>query len=249
MGKKQTSSKLNFADLAEVWSDYSAGCYWFPLLKCFKKNWETIESMLLPSPRGKILDGGCGTGGMFKAVLKQIKPSKIVAVDWSEKMLNKAKKVGTKLDSPSKQIFEFRKVDLTKPFPWKDNTFDAALFNLVLNYLPSEGRSHAVHEAFRTIKPGGYFYTSVQLEGWDLPEMIKKEIPRELIHNPIACLLSSRVKKSARKIQEYADKGIIKFPTKKEFINLPKSSGFKDIKQKGIFWDTGMMIRARKASS
>lgn len=238
---------LDFESLPQIWNEYSAGCYWFLGLKCFKDVWKIIEGMLFPCFGGIVLDGGCGTGGMFRPILEKMKPEKIIAVDWSEKMLEKAKEVGMKLEKDfQKQIFEFDKVDLTKTFPWADNTFDAAIFNLVLNYLPQQKRISAVKEAYRVIKPGGYIYASVQLKGWDFPNMIKKKMLEELIHNPIACFRAAKIKKGARKIQECAEKGIIEFPTKKEFVDLLESSGFGNIEEKGIFDNTGTIIRARK---
>lgn len=247
MGKDEKQKEdLTMENLKQAWNGYSKGCYWFIYLRCFKENWEIVKKMLLPCPGGIVLDAGCGAGGLFKEILEKMKPKEVVAVDWSEKMLEGATKRLEKFDKTQREKFKLLKVDLLKSFPWPDQTFNACVFNLVLNYLPRDGWKQAVKESFRIIKPGGYIYISVMLKGWDLPDMIKKEMPKEFISNPINCIRAAKVKKYSKIIQEYEKKGIIDYPNLEEFIDYLRSIGFREIEKDYIFWETGAIMRGQK---
>lgn len=249
-GKKKIEEKeevFNIESLPQIWGEYCRSGYRYILtLRCFKKTYAIIEKMLLPCPGGVALDGGCGTGGMFKLILKRIKPSKIIAVDFSEEMLKEAKENANRLVGGRKDLFEFKNLDLTKAFSWPDNMFDAEVFNLTLCYLPSQTWIGATKEAYRILKPGGYTYISIMLKGWDFPRMIKERMLEEFIANPINCLLAKRIQESSEKINKCVEKGIIQYPSKEEYLELLERIGFSDIKKEHIFGGAGLMLRAQK---
>jgi len=239
---------VSVESLSQIWEEYCRSGYRYILtLRCFRKTYAIIEKMLLLCPGGIILDGGCGTGGMFKLILKRIKPSKIIAVDFSEEMLKEAKENASKLAGESKDLFEFKNLDLTKAFSWPDNMFDAEVFNLTLCYLPNQTWIGTTKEAYRVLKPGGHAYISIMLKGWDFPRMIKERMLEEFIANPINCLLAKRIQKSSEKINKCIEKGIIQYPSEEEYLELLERIGFINIEKEHIFWGAGLMLRAQKS--
>lgn len=95
----------------------------------------------------KILDAGCGTGNLEKWILKTGLGVEMVAVDFSEAMLKRAKK---KIRSNS---IQFQKLDLTKRLPFDDSSFDAIVSNNVLYALPNA--EEVIGEFKRVLKPSG----------------------------------------------------------------------------------------------
>lgn len=245
--KDKKEEVVSVESLPRVWGEYCRSGYRYILtLRCFRKTYAIIEKMLLPCPDAVVLDGGCGTGGMFKLILKRIKPSKIIAVDFSEEMLKEAKENASRLVGEKKDLFKFKNLDLTEEFPWPDNTFDAEVFNLTLCYFPNRKWIEATKEAYRVLKPSGYAYISIMLKGWNFPQMIKEKMLEEFLANPINCLLAKRIQKSSEKINRCIEKGIIQYPSEEEYLELLEQIGFIDIEKEHIFWGSGLMIRAQK---
>jgi len=245
--KEQKWGTWGADDLPHLWDAYAeAGYKHVVKLRLFKEYWEVMEGLLVLQPGAIVLDGGCGIGAMFFLILKKIWPKEIVAVDWSRKMLYEAKKTANKIVNASLDIFVFDRVDLSKPYPWPDDSFDAQIYSITLYYLPYRSWEQALEESYRTIKPGGYIYASIMFEGWDFPAMIKKNIPREFLANPYRCIKAAGVKNTARKFHTYVEHGIIEYPTREEFLNFLINLGFKIEIEKEIFQGGGMVIRARK---
>lgn len=245
--RRDENLNLGTGDLPGIWDEYCQRGYRYILnLKCFRETYVTIEKMLLPCIGGVVFDGGCGTGGMFRLILEKIQPSKVLAADFSEEMLKEAKENAARLSGERRGLFEFKKFDLTQKFPWSDSTFDAEVFNLALCYLPDRKWIGATKEIYRTLKPGGYVYISIMLEGWDFPQMIKERIRDEFLANPIKCLLAKRIQKSSVKINKCVESGVIQYPPEEEYLKLLEQIGFVNTKKERIFWGSGMMIRAQK---
>ncbi|MFH1392204.1 MAG: methyltransferase domain-containing protein [bacterium] len=243
---------LDPRDLPEDWDQYCEDGYKYVVeIRLFKKYWATMRDLLLPQPNAIILDGGCGTGAMFPMILENFwPPKKIVAVDWSRKMLHEAKKTATKLIAPRLSIFgslfNFERQDLSQLYPWPDNNFDAQVYSITLYYLPHRGWEIALKESYRTIKPGGYIYASIMFKGWDFPAMIKKNLLKEFLANPYRCVKAAGVRKTARKFHAYAEQGIIEYPSREEFLAFLVNLGFKIEAEEGIFQGGGMAVRAKK---
>ncbi len=99
----------------------------------------------LKGKKGKILDLGSGAGRH----LKKIRNGKMYLVDFSENMINLAKKKAEqkKIDA------EFFVSDLAK-LPFEDNFFDAAIFIAALHCIEGEkNRKKTVEELYRVLKP------------------------------------------------------------------------------------------------
>lgn len=73
-------------------------------------------------------------------------------------------------DEHKKGIFrQLTYLDLTKKFPWDDNSVDAAYTSHVLEHLYLEGALNCILEVYRVLKPGGIFRIAVP----DLDQLIK----------------------------------------------------------------------------
>jgi ubiquinone/menaquinone biosynthesis C-methylase UbiE len=94
------------------------------------------------------LEIGCGTGKNTEWLLQ--KANYIMAIDFSEEMLSRAKK---KINSDK---VNFLQADITKEWNFTDNKFDIVTFSLVLEHI--EDLDHIFKEAAKVIQPGGYVY-------------------------------------------------------------------------------------------
>ncbi len=95
----------------------------------------------------KIIDLCCGTGNQLKH-LKKNGLTDIIGIDISPFMIEKARK--------GKITVECELKDATNTeFP--SNTFDLAMVSFALHEMPWQNAEKIINEAFRIIKPGGFF--------------------------------------------------------------------------------------------
>lgn len=95
-----------------------------------------------------VLEIGCGTGKNTAWLLTKSKS--IIAADFSEGMLEKAK---TKIDN---KIVHFIKTDVREQWQFNNNNFDLISFSLVLEHI--KNIDFIFKEAKRVLKPGGFIY-------------------------------------------------------------------------------------------
>jgi len=88
------------------------------------------------SPDHKVLDAGCGTGRVTRA----LKVSEVVGVDISPEMLA--------LGPPGTLVGDIRNLELPSSY------FDCVIARMVFHHI-IEGLERAVHECHRVLKPGG----------------------------------------------------------------------------------------------
>lgn len=251
-GKKKIEN--NYIQLQKLWDQYgNAGYEHFIEMRIGQGYAKSLEKMLLPCPGGIVFDGGCGVGAHFELILRKTKARKLIAGDYSEKMLERARHKKENLKQKDK--IEVRYIDLTKKFPFLDNTFDAEIFQLSINYLPQHGWKEALKEAYRTLKPKGYLYFVGQTRDFDFSKAIPKEILREFcahlrpnLKDFAFILWLIRGGKIIAKIGK--QKSII-YPTSEEFIRYCRELSFEEIKildkpHKDLFEGAGVAIRAKK---
>lgn len=109
-----------------------------------------IESALLgalPARVGRLLDIGCGTGGLLELLAARIDEG--VGVDASRDMLALAR---TRLAEHGHAHLTVRQADMYR-LPLADASFDAVTLQMVLHY--AEDPAAALAEAGRVLKPGG----------------------------------------------------------------------------------------------
>jgi SAM-dependent methyltransferase len=91
-------------------------------------------------------DIGCGTGVLSQCILTQCEPNSVAGIDKAEGFISAARQ---NIRDPRAT---FRLADVTA-LPWDDNTFDATVSGLVLNFVPDHRAM--VSEMARVTKPGG----------------------------------------------------------------------------------------------
>ena len=106
---------------------------------------------LLESRKSRIMDAGCGTGLVGKA-LSDKGYTRLTAVDYSRDMLCQAEEKGC--------YRELVQADMNKPFDVPDNTYDAAICVGTFTY--AHVGPHAFDELVRVTKPEGFVCFTVR---------------------------------------------------------------------------------------
>lgn len=117
-----------------------------------------------------VLDLGSGAGNdcfVARAIVGE--KGRVVGIDFTDAMLEKARKNSAKLGFDN---VEFVKGDI-EAMPLEDNQFDVIVSNCVLNLVPDKTKAFA--EMHRVLKSNGHFCVSdVVLKG-QLPEKLQKD--------------------------------------------------------------------------
>ena len=165
----------------------------------------TVDQALL-KPGEKVLDVGCGTGGVtIPAKLRVGKNGRVIGIDPAPEMIavarRKASRAGLEID--------FR-VGVIESLPFPNDSFDAVTSSLMMHHLPHNLQVQGLAEIRRVLKPGGRlliadmmrpsgsapkrFFTSLVMHHGhslhfgleDLPELLKEagfeEIHRSDVH-------------------------------------------------------------------
>ena len=114
-----------------------------------------LDEVDLPEPR-RVLDLGCGTGNLTRAVAQRWPGCEVVGVDPSAPFVEAARERAAGLGSRVR--FELGDAD---DLPLDDGSVDAALGLLVLTFVPDAER--AVAQMRRVTRPGGVLAAAV----WD----------------------------------------------------------------------------------
>jgi arsenite methyltransferase len=116
-----------------------------------------------------VIDLGSGAGNdCFVARAFTGDSGKVIGIDFTEKMIEKARINAEKLGF---QNVEFRLGDIEK-MPVSSDVADVVVSNCVLNLVPN--KFNVLKEIYRTLKPGGHFSISdIVLEG-ELPSQLKQ---------------------------------------------------------------------------
>jgi arsenite methyltransferase len=116
-----------------------------------------------------VIDLGSGAGNdAFVARSVVGANGKVIGVDFTEKMIDKARNNAEKLGYNN---VEFRYGDIEK-LPVTANVADVVVSNCVMNLVPDKQQAFA--ETFRVLKPGGHFSISDIVLVGELPDGLKK---------------------------------------------------------------------------
>jgi len=110
----------------------------------------TVEQALL-KPGEKVLDVGCGTGGVTIPVKIRVgKTGEVAGIDPAPEMIalarQKASRAGLEID--------FR-LGVIESLPFSDGVFDAVTSSLMMHHLPENLQVKGLAEIRRVLKPGG----------------------------------------------------------------------------------------------
>ncbi len=116
-----------------------------------------------------VVDLGSGAGNdAFVARSIAGEKGKVIGIDFTDKMIEKAKGNAEKLNYKN---VEFRQGDIEN-MPLAGNIADVVVSNCVLNLVPNKKQAFA--ETFRVLKKGGHFSVSDIVLVGDLPEGLQK---------------------------------------------------------------------------
>jgi ubiquinone/menaquinone biosynthesis C-methylase UbiE len=103
----------------------------------------------IPFPaNARVLEVGCGTGVLTRALALWPDVSAVVGVDVAPSLLSKARELAADLPN-----LTFRQAD-ARSLPFEDETFDVVVFHTTLTHVP--GPERALAEAFRVLRPLGW---------------------------------------------------------------------------------------------
>lgn len=117
-----------------------------------------------------VLDLGSGAGNdcfVARAIVGET--GKVIGVDMTEVMIEKAKRNAQKLGFDN---VEFRLGEI-EDLPLATNRVDVVVSNCVLNLVPNKEK--AFQETFRVLKPGGHFSISDIVLSGELPEGLQQD--------------------------------------------------------------------------
>ena len=102
------------------------------------------------APGDRVLEVGCGSGAVVRALAQRVAPARVVGVDASAALINVARELAQKEGFGT--LTEFQTADC-RALPFSDNAFDAVLAVTTLSHVPDVEK--AIREMIRVARPGG----------------------------------------------------------------------------------------------
>lgn len=134
---------------------------------------EKIVEHLKASGKKRILDLGCGMGTTLLRIAKEYEAELLIGVDFSEKMIERAKKTSEELDPQLRAKIGFFTADVSQ-IPYLDNQFDFIYSECVLNLVAD--RDQVMKEIKRVLAPGGVFIYTDFVSYQSVPDEIRDNL-------------------------------------------------------------------------
>ena len=116
----------------------------------------SLLDQIISEPAGRVLDAGCGTGGMMAQLASYATERKVVGIDFSETALRFC---------AQRQHQNLARASVAElPFP--DSTFDLITSFDVLQHVPDGKDATAMEEFYRVLRPGGIAFIRVAAYQW-----------------------------------------------------------------------------------
>ena len=155
-----------------------------------------LSEVQLPDP-AIVLDAGCGTGAVARALAQRPRVREVVGLDPSPIFVEKAREYAKGMPGLSFRVGDARAIE------YPDASFDLVVFHTVLCHVPEPER--ALREAHRVLRPGGWLaifdgdYTtaSVAIRALDPLQSTVDAMIANFVHNP---WLTRRLKKTLETI-------------------------------------------------
>ena len=139
----------DYADLYELEETF----WWFVGMR------EITRALLdrnIASGAGRVLDAGCGTGGMMSPLTRYAADKQIVGIDFSETALRFCVQRQQRLLARAS----------VSELPFADATFDLITSFDVLQHVPDQKDTLAINEFYRVLRPGGVVFIRVAAYQW-----------------------------------------------------------------------------------
>lgn len=172
------------------------------------------------------LDAGCGTGYVIEMLATNFPESRIVGADKSIPFLKKTQeRIGTRLQEALGRI-ALHRMDLTKPYPWGDESFDVLTMNFVFQYFGPFEQQHIVSEGWRVLKPGGQLFISTFTEGTQFGAVIKPIIVPEIRQRGLPALQTLLNIPVTRQFDRLRKQGKMHNPSISDLKRMHDQAGF-----------------------
>ncbi|MGB0911482.1 MAG: methyltransferase domain-containing protein [Nitrospirales bacterium] len=231
-------------ELSGFWKDYLDHFHYIVNFSDYQQLLDHISRLLGPVKSGeKVLDAGCGNGNLGSFLLQKYQASttprqkregesfEYVGIDFVPTALKHAREryqgslMSTKScdlqkDDHSNSTYAFHCVDLNKPLPFKDGTFDKVTSNLVLGYL--ESPANTIRELMRVLTPGGALVLTNLKPNSDLSRIFSNFVQET--SNAQEIEEARQLLNNSGKIREAEGEGLFCFPDAEELKELISSA-------------------------
>jgi len=229
-------------ELMGFWKDYLEHFHYIVNFSDYQQLLDHIVRLLGPVKSGeKVLDAGCGNGNFGLHLLrneqthhnqgttKTHRPFEYVGIDFVPTALQHARRNyqtsyltptlrdhDTNQQATDETSSAFHCVDLNKPLPFQDGTFDKVVSNLVLGYL--ESPANTIRELMRVLTPGGSLVLTNLKPNSDLSRIFTNFVQETSSAEEIE--EAKQLLNNSGKIREAEGEGLFHFPDAEELEQL-----------------------------
>ena len=234
------------ADHVEFWSHYLSNFHYIAFTHDYMAALDHIYHLLgKMSPGDRLLDAGCGNGHFGPLLFakewmkrqqhrrQHEEPIHYVGVDFVETALRQAKahlthvfkqanRGNSQHTNPSTILNpSFSRLDLNKPLPFKNGSFDRIISNLVIGYLRDPAAS--IRELLRVLAPGGKLVITNLKPCSDLTQIYRNFVDQSTTETAIQ--EARELLNNSSHIRQGESEGAFQFYTQEEFQQLLKLCG------------------------